>query len=1598
MTFKVGAALPPPPPPFSRQKELYPSILSLTTTESTEPSLKSGASIVEERRRAAIAIYESTDVADELQKSSSYSSSYALPTPRNENSLPIVTLPTPLLSIENTNINDTTIPRSSKTSNDKRNLVVMVPEPVDVEMTRDTSTITPKTPTAGRVPSSTRTVVDTPPSKLPLQLNPESSRNSTPDSKKKRGFFKKILSGRKKDKDSSVAAVKTNSGNKRGKNNAPMLGRPQNAKPGSSYMSTPHSAEIVLRMTSDTPSQATAPIFDFKEDPDPVQLAVSTSFEEALQMEMMVSFSPPRFDHDGQENDKYIMEAASTFPLNNSRYITDDISSMTEPMDFLTPQRQPYNVVKKMQPLNEEEPASDPFGHYWDGGKAVKTKFDVDPFEDPFFKEMEERMPLSPGGMVILDPPLNILDDTFGDSDSEPDAPLPSPSPSSHQSFESITHGIYLAKEQPTMGLVNEDSPNPPPPPSRGVEDFAISATQSEEQYLLQLPVAYSPPADERVTIKKKSSYEDVIRKKQEHRKAHKDQTIQKPLSNDSAIENTNHPSTKNLASSNPIWLEASHVPVPPKQEGRGGDAVTMKRRPSIDKIIRMSKEHRDAHKVQSMHRHPSNETKIDLSRPFTKESNAYIHSQVKSDEHEKFPSTDHSHTLHGVHSSATTVKALAYIRKTSNRQSPSRFHSYASKTESAESGTQPVIGDLRRSCPSPNSPAKPLINKDSTNNLMAKFAKQRRKPVLVTDASSTSYANSRANGFPSAFSSHTTSRLARTTKSNELSPTLSTTKEYRPLIVDHINVVKGVAAKAKKRHNLIERGVSTKVVPAPSKIKPCTYSEQLREADMDPIQRAGFRLLSKAAVPIQSGIRRYLSQKAAVDRMWAIIEVQSYFRRWRCEAFLIAHISSVTTIAATFRGWKARDALDEKHYCAIEIQKIVRGYLAACKVYDDLYRVVVIQSAFRGMIGRKEASQKLRFIVMIQSLYRSFQSRQLVKAFHTSATAIQSRYRSYSAQLHFQFDVVDIIIVQSLARRWRAQKQSFQMKIIIRTKAATTIQAGWRGFKAYTDFIFAIADVLVVQRTVRKWLAIKTSQGMREKRSATLIQSQWRRYTDQMSALYKLIHIIIAQSIIRRHIACERVKQIRIKMSCEEVASVKIQAAWRKFWQYSHYLILQYEIVRVQALFRGHRSRITARLQLGCAIIIQAAVRRFLAVKTVDELKFSNVLVASASVGMRENIASRNIAKGLRHFLLLRRQDQAARIIEKFFIRVKEEVDREVRRQEKKKATKKKRQKKEADEKLLERVWLNTVDDDAQPTQFQEMQRSKSTPRGGTGQMEDPRWRRVNNYENGYGHAVIHRAPVGPPTLAVNVRHADDVSELSAPSIVHHQATALSRYTTLSRKEMSDDLSLEEAWIDTEIRQVKERRRTEDEYMQRNGLQYHNSYHGNLNHRQYHADGQHMKKGDPRHHTSTMRHEHPSFQASKLRDHSPRVSRSGEYIRQPHTFDSSTRKNASQRTSATQRYYSPGEKRHSNNNYSESPVARKAAGVHHGLGGEGYHYPENVHNSLHPIHYQSNDTPFLQHRSPARPRSRGRSVSHEMYSGEYASHGQDSRTGYHRP
>jgi len=646
-------------------------------------------------------------------------------------------------------------------------------------------------------------------------------------------------------------------------------------------------------------------------------------------------------------------------------------------------------------------------------------------------------------------------------------------------------------------------------------------------------------------------------------------------------------------------------------------------------------------------------------------------------------------------------------------------------------------------------------------------------------------------------------------------------------VFISNDSVVMGIAILRKQREEDIASGKATRVVLEKKQKAPVvqSYFGALDAPEpKDPIQRAGRRLLAKAAIPIQANARRFLAQRKAVDRMWALIEIQSYFRRFKAEASLLSHRHSAVKIQISFRKVRSRCA-------ATQIQKIVRAYLAAARTYDMVYSIILIQAKSRGMLVRKDLSRQANSAIAIQSTYRGFMAKSVDTKRYRSITKMQALWRAYYAQMRFRFTVVDVVIVQNVARRWIARRLLTVMREERLQNAAAKIQAMWRGFQGYTDYIFALVDVLVVQRTVRQWLAKQKSKHVRLDTAAVKIQTNWRRFNAQMQMLYDLVHIIMVQSVVRRKLAQPRIKERQDERNHTFGAAAKIQAAWRGFWGFSHFVIMQYEISRLQAISRGNTVRKDFRMRLGCCIMIQSVARRYLANKQMKVLRKSGVLVNAAAKSMRETRACEQIQFWWRVVLDCRTEKQAALVIERFFLSVKAEVDREIRRVEKKKSSKSKqyrRKRKEADDKLLERVWLNTVDENHvdvfvySPTDSMASKSpnsgcssySASSPKRSPKRIaEKAGWR---HHASSPTMNLVMRHEQDTPTDSLALSASGDASELSGLSF---QNTPASR-SKLSHPELTEDLSLEEAYLDAEVRRGKEKKRSNEKYLKMYGIQ----------------------------------------------------------------------------------------------------------------------------------------------------------------------------------
>jgi hypothetical protein len=389
---------------------------------------------------------------------------------------------------------------------------------------------------------------------------------------------------------------------------------------------------------------------------------------------------------------------------------------------------------------------------------------------------------------------------------------------------------------------------------------------------------------------------------------------------------------------------------------------------------------------------------------------------------------------------------------------------------------------------------------------------------------------------------------------------------------------------------------------------------------------------------------------------------------------------------------------LEDNHYCATQIQRITRGYLATIHVFEDLYSITIVQSVVRRFLAINVAVDRLSSIIAIQAWWRGIRARDAADERYYSALAIQSTWRRYMCQMTYQFDIIDIIIVQSIVRR----RQALQLRK--KTAAVVRIQALGRAIIAKNKFEAAKSmHDLVVRQT-----------------SATKIQTCWRSYSAQVNMLMTIVNIIVIQSLWRRR-AVEKIYKPhlhRIKLAKERKrynAATKIQSAWRGFSDFSAYTIIRYEnqaatiiqsqwraylhstnycimlieIVRIQALVRGRQERSWLTFQNECASIIQAAMRGYLTRRELHNENMISVLISAAATSLRTRNAARTLQRWWVERMWILKEKKAALVIERFFIYVKKEVEKEIKAMKKKKRQRKKMKKyMQSDDWLLENAW----------------------------------------------------------------------------------------------------------------------------------------------------------------------------------------------------------------------------------------------------------------------------------------------------------------------
>ena len=388
-----------------------------------------------------------------------------------------------------------------------------------------------------------------------------------------------------------------------------------------------------------------------------------------------------------------------------------------------------------------------------------------------------------------------------------------------------------------------------------------------------------------------------------------------------------------------------------------------------------------------------------------------------------------------------------------------------------------------------------------------------------------------------------------------------------------------------------------------------------------DPMQRAGLRLLSAAIIPIQTEVRRFLAMRRALTRMWALIVIQTYTRRWIARKQYLTDLNSIVTVQSVARKRSVQNDLIYQHICAIEIQRFMRGYLATMQVYEDIYKVTMIQSYVRMRLARDEATYRMALVIQAQALARGFLVRRRNAQREASATSIQAHWRCFYSRLTYQFDLLDIVIVQSVWRKRMSERQVEILRQARYARCATVIQTQWRSYDCTMNYLHYLADVLISQSAVRRFLAQRRVDRLKYYNAVTI--QTFVRKVQCMKALESFYAARKIQSAWRGYICYVDLQQF--------YAARKIQSAWRGY-AYSIDLVQYYAARKIQAQWRGFVCHVDLQ-QYYAAQAIQRVWRGLVCYTDYQEFLAARTIQSawrrkSASIAMHHHRAARTIQR----------------------------------------------------------------------------------------------------------------------------------------------------------------------------------------------------------------------------------------------------------------------------------------------------------------------------------------------------------------------------------
>nr|XP_009668128.1 PREDICTED: abnormal spindle-like microcephaly-associated protein [Struthio camelus australis] len=377
-------------------------------------------------------------------------------------------------------------------------------------------------------------------------------------------------------------------------------------------------------------------------------------------------------------------------------------------------------------------------------------------------------------------------------------------------------------------------------------------------------------------------------------------------------------------------------------------------------------------------------------------------------------------------------------------------------------------------------------------------------------------------------------------------------------------------------------------------------------------------------ATIIQSYYRMHINRQKFKKLRQATLVIQRHFRSYCMKktqrALYLEMKAAALVLQSAYRGMTVRKQLSRLSKAATVIQAAFKSYLVKKEYVALKSAAVVIQRHYRAVTHAKRQKQEYlslkKATVKIQAIYRGVKVRQQIHCMHQAAISIQAMFKMHRINVRYRAMRMAAIITQRQYRAFCLGK--IQRKKYLELKNSSVIlQAAYRGLKVRQDLKTMHRSAAIIQSYYRMY---RQRRDFRKLLLATRQIQQWLRACKERNVQVHN-YMTVKKAALRIQAAFRGMKTRRLIRTMSASAEL-IQRRFRTFMKRKHFISLKTAAVVVQRKYRATKLAKHQREKylslLNAAVIIQSAYRGFVVRKKIQQMHQAATVI-QATLRMRK-------------------------------------------------------------------------------------------------------------------------------------------------------------------------------------------------------------------------------------------------------------------------------------------------------------------------------------------------------------------------------------------